>query len=111
MSARTTCEHGVEWDDDCAACNAELHEARLAMASTPHEIGVYFRGKAAGLARAERAERLLSRVRVLAEGPMSNVYRPYAMSLCGDVVLVVPLDDLRAALEDEQPPDSVIPTT
>jgi hypothetical protein len=49
------CSHGVSYDTDCAGCDADEAEATAAGAFTPNEIGIYFRGKRAGQARAEAA--------------------------------------------------------
>lgn len=48
------CEHGVDYDAECATCEHEIAEAKAAGALTPHEIGLYWKG--ADAARAEVAE-------------------------------------------------------
>lgn len=41
------CDHGVSYDAECDLCHEESAEAALAGAVTPHEIGLYFKGKRA----------------------------------------------------------------
>lgn len=46
----------------------------------------------------DRLRAQVAAVEALTGGPFSDGYRPYAMSIDGEVVLAVGLDDLRAAL-------------
>lgn len=39
-----TCEHGVSYETECEACEAQAAEAHAAGAITPHEIGLYWKG-------------------------------------------------------------------
>lgn len=41
------CEHGIDYDAQCAACESEIAEAKAAGAATPFEIGLYWKGREA----------------------------------------------------------------
>ncbi len=49
MADLDTCEHGIDMDATCATCEAMLAEAHAVGAVTPNEIGIYEKGRRAGL--------------------------------------------------------------
>ena len=67
------CEHGVDYDGECATCESEIAEAKAAGALTPNEIGLYWKGAEAAsaqvaakaLAHAQEVEQKLGLVRGL----------------------------------------------
>lgn len=81
MATEDVCDHGVSYDHECPTCEHEIAEAKAAGALTPHEIGLYWKGREADAVDLRTAIKAL---------PIT----------CIDGVNYVSRRDLLAALED-----------